>query len=550
MLAELFREPMNQAAPPTDDVVAAWDRERTMVIDAYNRIIDAGAYAVRELRIAHEIAFYAKYSPSAIVRDGCQELLARLAPNPDRNRYRALISEFVRADTFIDARREHEWNLGDERRAFFITSVAAEMIASFAEVPALIADLRARSSVVDAAGLYASSRELLAEIVSQRPDLRQPFLDALLGAAEPSLLLWVAPLIRATFIEDPEAGEGLARRILEIEHRDAGIAVANSLIYRTERADGDCAMRTRLLATLLGLPSPEIRHAAAHNLMFFKNACPAAIPQLVLDADIGLDAKLADRLFMALPNDLAGIDDGMRGALAEKLVRVQELEYWSLQFLARMASTQSALVIDVLSQRIFLRDAPEKFKSAPFSEHEIRPLVRCLTESPTFEAELRAAIHLRADAEDDELSEFARFLGHVAHVAPDMVKGMIDEALRSERDALQRAALSWVESLPHTVIEGDVAFIVNVLECAHAISDAMGERAEGKISVALFTGAESVGHYEGAPSDMRTQNVSRAALAFDHLSVPVRRFFDGLLEHGRRSEEAMVLNAKEVFGPQ
>jgi hypothetical protein len=68
LLTDLFREAMNQVTPPTADTVAAWDRERAMAFDTFDEIIASGTLPIRELRIAHDIPFYARNSPSAFVR--------------------------------------------------------------------------------------------------------------------------------------------------------------------------------------------------------------------------------------------------------------------------------------------------------------------------------------------------------------------------------------------------------------------------------------------------------------------------------------------------
>lgn len=550
LLADLLREPANQLGEPSVETVAAWDRERGLGLDVFDQIVDAGTLPIRELRIAHNLPFYARYSPSAYVRERASALLGRLGSSPGRDRYRVLMDEFLRADTFVDLRRERDWQEGERRRAAFVSTVAAEVLAATDVPDAIVADLRTRMAAIADAGLYASPRLLFAEIHRQRPDLGMSLVDAILETGDPGLYSWLEPFIRAEFLRDPAQGEALARRVMAIGHADASIAVANALVYHSERADHDCAIRQGLFQTLLTSAFIEARRAAAHDLMFLKNECPDVIPELVLHAEIGADSALAERLYLALPANVEGIDVATRDALAAKLVPVLELDHWPLAFLQHMAPTRSAVVLDVFAARIFLDGAPEGYASVPSSEISVGPVVRALATSPTFEAELLALIRQRADIADEQLARFAPFLRHIAHVLPDLVKGMVVEGLASQSEGIQRAALTWVRYVPHAVLEGDVPYIIRMLERAHEISAEMGMRAEGAITAELTTGAESVGHYEGAPSDMRLQTVAKAALPLEGLSIPVRRFFAGLLEHGRRLEQQTIHSAEEAFGPQ
>jgi hypothetical protein len=405
--------------------------------------------------------------------------------------------------------------------------------------------------MIEEAGLQGSPRDLFAEIERQRPDLTPAFIETLIGAGEPQRYPWLDTFLRATFLRDPSAGEALAQRLFALGNLNAGIAVANALVYVSPRADQDWAIRSHHLHTLLTHEDAGLRLAGASVLPYFRNAdLHAAVSALVLAANVGTDAVMADKLYSALPNDLADLDDATREALAVKLVPLSALEYWPMTYLSRLATTHSRLVLEVVADRLFSDRPYKEYQALPFGDHNMNPIVQGLTASPTFADDLREVMRERAGADDAALSRFTGFLGHIAREAPDLVRGMIDEAIASDNGGLQRAALRWVRNLPHDMIEEDVPWVVGLLERAHAISPEMGQHAQSAIFAELITGAENVGHYEGAPSDMRAQAIAQEALARDDLSVAVRRFFTDLAEHGRRAEDATINRAEEAFGTQ
>lgn len=185
MLSDLLREPMNQAHTPAAENVAAWDRERGAAFDAFDEIAGNGSFPVRELRIANRLPFYAHYSPSAYVRKRATAILERLKRSSERDRYRALIIEFVRADTFVDPRVETDWQEGQRQSQTFIEGVAAEMLAALTDPREIVGDIEARMNEIRDVGLFGSPHLLFAEIQKLRPQLSMPWSKRSLTTAIP-----------------------------------------------------------------------------------------------------------------------------------------------------------------------------------------------------------------------------------------------------------------------------------------------------------------------------------------------------------------------------
>lgn len=548
ILAALLREPEHFVGEPSGDARAAWDRERALALDAFDRIVENGMNPIRELVIADQIHYYALHSPSELARTRATTLLERIGTKNDRDQI--LISEFCQLVKFHRHDESSDFSAANRRLDEFEARAAAEWLAAFPDPEVLVSELRQRVTAIGATGLYGSPIRLLTWLVQMRPGFDERFVETILAANDPGVLPWVTPFLRAAFILDPAVAVALAERLFAREQPAGGIAVANAVVYESPRADGDRLVRRDLLRRLLSHGDIDVRCAAGHALFYFRRVSADDVPALAASAEIGTDAALADRVYMTLPDVLTGIDDSTVETLVEKLVPLTTLEPWPRMFLARLAPTRSARVLDVIARRLYRADNPEGYMALPFAAHEIAPLMEALAASPTFEDDAREMIRKWGGEDSTSLSRMPTFLAHVANVRPTFVKVMITDALASPSGELQRAALLWIRRLPHAVLEGDSAFVVAILERAHRIGPEMGQRAEASILAELITGAEAVAAYSGAPGDIRLQTVAAAGLACAELSVPVRRFFLGLSERGRRGETATIERAEESFGPQ
>ena len=548
LLVDLLRDPGNQMVAPTPDTVASWDRERAMAFATFDRIVVDGAWPVRELRIIHSLRFYAQYGRTPLVLERAGTILKRLAPTTERDRYRALVDRFLVFDTFIDLRTEDP-ALGEERRAAFLERTTEQLLQEFPEPDGLLRDLAMRLDVIERAGLGGTSWHIFWETVRLRPDLGDSLGEAILESGEPRFLQTIAPFVATRFERDPAAGNTFANRVLNQGSVEAAIGVANALPLRLASDGRDGAARQDVFARLLSDPRLEVRRAAIHNLLFFKNRHADSILTLVLTAKLDDDAALADRAFMALPRDIERSEELILEALASKLVRVPELEYWPLNFLTKIAPAHSSIVLSLLGTRIFDGPDDRSYHAVPFVGREFDQLIAALLESSSFEQELGALCH-RKGVTYRERDRLALLVGHVGKAAPAIVKRMVETALDASDVDEQQAGVSWLRYIPHEIVTADPDYIVRIIERAHGTSEDLGRRAEGQITNALISGAEAVGHYEPAPSDSRLIAIGEAVLQREGLSPVARRFFEGLQQMGRRNAERSIRSAEEAFGPQ
>ncbi len=548
LLVDLLRDPENQIVEPTLETIASWDRERAMAFDAFDRIIVGGAWPIRELRIFHSLGFYAQYGRTRLVLERAGSILDRLAPTAERNRYRAMIDSFLVFDTFVDLRTEDP-AVGEQRRAAFLERTTEQLVAEFPEPNGLLEDLAARLDAIGRAGLGGTPWHIFWEISRLRPDLSDSLGEAILERGDPRYLQGIAPFVATRLERDPASGEAFAHRVLNQGSIEAAIGVSNALPLRVGSDDRDGEMRQRLFARLLSDPRLEVRRAAAHNLLFFKRRYPDRIVALALTTNIDDDAQLANRIFMALPSGIDHADHAILEALVSKLARVPDLEYWPLSFLSKIAPTRSSIVLTLFGARIF--DGPDErsYHAIPYVGREFDELIQALLESPSFEQELLALSH-RKGLTHRECDRVALLVGRVGEAAPDIVKRMVEAALDDADVEGQQVGVSWLRHVPHEMLTTDVDYVIRILERAYASSEDLGSRLEGPITNALVSGAEAVGHYEPAPSDLRLTAIGDAALQREGLSPYVRRFFEGLRRMGQRRAEHSIRSAEEAFGPQ
>jgi hypothetical protein len=548
LLIDLMRDPENQIADPAPEVVADWDRERAMAFDALDDIVDAGAWPLRELQMAYALRFYAAYGRSNLVRTHGSAILAKLGPTVDRDRYRMLIDRFLTFDAFIDVRRD-EPSVGEQRRAEFLKETVAQLLADLDDPDLVLDDLAGRLALIERAGIAGSPWQVFWEIVRVRPELGGPLGEAILERGEPAFLQTIAPFVSTRIERNAAEGEAFALRVLNQGSIEAAIGVANALSMREAASDRDGSVREALFARLLADPRIAVRLAAAHNLLFFRARYPQRIVALVLAARIEDDANLADRIFMALPRDVEELGDAVLRALTEKLVDVPELEYFALAFLTQIAEAHPSVVMDLLRKRIFEGPEEREYRPVPFVGREIDALMAQLAGTPEFEEEIIALSGLAA-ATPRSRERFALFVGHLAKAAPNIVKRLVTAAMASEEPERQQAGASWLRYVPHVMIMEDVDYVIDLLERAHAVSSDLGIHTEGPITNALVSGAEAVGHYEAAPSDIRLTAFSDAALQREGLSPAVRRFLENLRKTGLNNAKRSIRSAEEAFGLQ
>ena len=236
ILAALLREPEHFVGEPSGDARAAWDRERALALDAFDRIVENGMNPIRELVIADQIHYYALHSPSELARTRATTLLERIGTKNDRDQI--LISEFCQLVKFHRHDESSDFSAANRRLDEFETRAAAEWLAAFPDPEVLVSELRQRVTAIGATGLYGSPIRLLTWLVQMRPGFDERFVETILAANDPGVLPWVTPFLRAAFILDPAVAVALAERLFarNREENDAFAAFRGGLALNVEFA--------------------------------------------------------------------------------------------------------------------------------------------------------------------------------------------------------------------------------------------------------------------------------------------------------------------------
>jgi hypothetical protein len=547
-LVNLLREPEHQIAEPSAESVAAWNRERAMVFNIYQTIIDVRAWPLRELRIGNVLPWYARNSPSPFVREGATYVLATLAPTPDRDR--VLIDEFMCDDAFVDLHSIEAFAEGARLSQEFAAAVARQLIDELDEPEPILEDIGARLDRIAEAGIAGNPLRLFDFILELEPLLGARLGQTIVERADPRFYRWLGPFVRSALQTDLAAGAVFARTILDTDNVDAALGVVQGLVYKRPADDADAEVRAALLRRTLDHIAPSVRVAAAGVAYFFTRDWPRWTVPLILETHIGTDDKLADRLFMMLPHNGPDADVATLRELAHKLVGLPELTTWPLQYLTSIATNHSAIVLELFEQRLRVPVDDDRFHPVPYSDVPFGDVVTALVRSPNFRTEARALLARSVDLPAERRLHCDILFGHFAKADPTFAKEATLDALGSGDDKRQRAATAWLRFVPHDMLTNDLPYLVRVLEEAYAISEAVGSAAAGSIHNALISGAESVALYEPAPSEMRLQAVGTAALVLGNLSPPVSRFFESLRTLGRELGVDTVRRAEEAFGPE
>jgi len=546
LLGDLLRDPWNLVRPPTEQEQAAWDRERAVALDTFDAIIAAERWPLRSLRILDLIPWFANHSSSALVRDRATAALAKLQGPSARDRYRILLSEYLRFDSFAEF-DPADPNAGQQLIDEFTGKVSCEYLDSFPDPRELLADVGRHLAEIAETGSHGSAWRLFAALIWERYEYGVRMIDAILEDGDRRFYRDMGALLGTVILHEPAAGAAIADQMLALGDVDAAIGVAQSL-GAVNAPPETIPVRARLLREVLRCDNLQVRLCAAHALIWFRDLARDAIPGLIADARIDNESKLADDLFMMLPKDVTTIAPSTRERLLEQLRHVANLEFWPLDYLRRLAPTNGAAVFDLFIWRITAGQLNREYHAVPLVDITFDAVMQALVAAPGRDAGVERLLALYPNLEPARRRAFDTLFGHLARAAPQITKTAIDVAFQSSDSQMHQAGLNWMRTLHHSLVTADVPFLVRSVESAFAVSQELGESLCGPVLNAITFGAEAVAVHEATPSDHRIQEVATAALVGE-LSPDARRFFETLLQHGRTSAERSIRLSEDAFGP-
>jgi hypothetical protein len=545
LLGELLPDPRNLSQIPSKETSAPWERERARVLDIYERIVDEARYPLRELRIADVLPWHARNHRSDMVRSRANALLTTLSGRQDNQRYRILIPGYVSFHSFYDL-------TGDAQKAQaalqeFVQEQTRDAL-RFTHPAELLEDLVPRMDAIGDAGLRASPLDLFWAIVAQHSAFGFSLLYCIVDSGNERFYPYLQPLIGTLFLENVTAAVAICERLLNSGNIAAATAVAASLGHRGANAGASANARTTLFARVLQHENLTVRLTAAFQLNFFARDYPECAVPLVIAARLDEDSKLADEVFMALPD--AEPTNEQSEALLEKLRHVNELKYWPMHFMERIAPTHAPAIFELIRWRLTNGPTARAFHPVPYVvDPPMRTFLEALCNAPDFDASIRDFVGRYTDISPQRTFFFDTFMGQIASVAAGAIKPAIEQALNSDDERMHRASAGWMHSMPNVVLTSDIDFVVRVVERATRIGAEFANDFFAAVLNAIGSGAEAIAPYEAAPRDLRMQSVAAAALQHA-LSDEARRFFEELLEAGERSAQHSIRSSEDTFGPQ
>jgi hypothetical protein len=546
VLVGLLREPENQVAEPEAQTVAAWNRERGLALDALDEIVIAKAWPLRELRIATQLRWFSKHSPSDFVRSRTCATLDRIESGSDEDRYRTLIPEFLRPEFFADLQKSADFQTAWRAQKDLISRTVDEWFAGSSDAAAFLEDLATRAEAAARAGLSATSRYVFAALASAHPEAANNVLNEILEKGN-GRFPDAGPLISSVFEADIDEAERLAERLLREGDPQLAISLAEGL--NPNLGADAAAVKARLLGMLLTHENLSVRRAAARALMFFCSRSEGYAIDLILATDLEADAKLADDTYMALGSiDLA--DDSRLEKLAEKLRPIPRLGYWPIYQLGRIAEINPRAVFELFAWRVQNGPNDHNYQPIPYVDHEVESVLQTVSCSDWFQDKGLQQIHeMRGHAAPGRQYYIEHFVASIGRVAPEIVKSEVERGLSSDDLTDQKAAVRLLAATSHPTIECDIDFIVRTADRAAHLSPDIASYYQSALISSLTSGAELLVAYEASPSDQRVQHV--ACLALERVKEPAtQRLFEELRDWGQHSERRSIQRSEEHLGPQ
>lgn len=529
-LVDLLRSPSHFIGQPTQEQVGAWDRERVMVLDAFDAVANHG-FPMRELSLIISLPWFAVNSDSQFVRDRTRVLLERLQPSADRDLFRSLIPKFNNIMTFRDVSYS-DWHVeASKDRNTLIDGSARSLIRECeGDETRLLQRIDNAMTLTVAAGYAPSCEDLIGAIFYAEREIGERLVTLILQRNEERYVGALMYVVRARLREDPNEAEAFANEL--IDHGDASAsAVARALDQLALNAPSGRDVGERLFRRLLAHPNEVVRGAAAWSATFFIRSHPELAVPLVLSATLD-DSRTTEHLFMILSTVRVLAEDA--DAVTRKLNDVSHLEYWTLTFLARVAEVNPGLVIEFFFRRIAAAEDNPSIEPLPSFEKTIHTVFDALTKAPSFAGDLPALLE-RIEAVRTAAGGL-RLASEVARIAPSVIKA---RALAALRDRDEARASFWLRRIPYEQLAEDVPYLADI---ANAAADA-GEHATNRIEVALYEGLRRHGEFVAitgrSDSEDRIQAATTAALQLELVPL-ARRIFERLRDRSNLSQRQMA----------
>ncbi len=507
-----------------------WAAEQARVLDLLEQARRADTHGLLQAKIGAALQWHAQVNASAEVRTRSAAIIAGLEGEPAFDWYASLIPDVARSlpSTNVRATLEEQQVVIDA----LLQRVVSRTIAD-SDPPHFSADLARSITEIDAAGLHGGAGWLMIELAKRDLPYAKRTADTIVSTFGSILGDAIAPIITMTWQLDQAWTKDIIELMLRSDEQRLYIALARGL-WMIKGAPGprdyEVTYRSSIIAELIRLGNEAVREIAFHAVTTLMSVDKPEAIKLVVNSELGADKKIADELFATLrTTSLENLGPDAITKLLNYMVRIEEVEYWGFEFLQRLASEDSARVLDMFMRRIEAADANEdynaNFRAVPYGQ-AVLPNVVQFFEKTTFSVDaVRDALDRGFRLSPKGRFWFSELLSNVAiraNVVFDALKswGYDDdrERVKFVADAMRR--------VPSQAIFENIPFVSAIADAAAELGKECEKRVHGAIFSAAISGMRTGIPFQPMSQDVLMIESAQAARVSLTPGTPADRLFE------------------------
>jgi hypothetical protein len=536
------------------EATAIWLSEQQRVLDILESIRDDQSKGLLHVTIVSELSWHAQLNPNEGVRERATGIIAGFEGTPAFDWNAALIPAVARQLPSISLRRDYdELQRGIDN---LLERVVKRILAEKTQPDELASRLLATLHEISEAGLDGSAGWLFVTLANKDLEYAKRVTDVVIAEGGAKVGDSISPVIVASWRTDQQwVSSAIDRAMASGEQRlYAGVAHALWMLRADAGMDpkAEAARRAPILSKLLVLGDSNVREIALRAVGTLVSIDRTAALELLLNTDLGDDAKTADELFANIRTvEVAEIDEPSLQRLVDYMVRISELDYWVMEFLRKLLASAPQKVLNVLMRRIERGDelgtGTKGYKPVPYGHAMIPHEVLFFKEfSPTSEM-ITDALN-RAFAMDERgrfwfaqlISNLALNPGPVFSALEAWPLGEGSERLLFVAQALQR--------VPVEALYANVGFVGELVNRAAELGENVERRVNSFIFSAATSGVRSGVPFEPMPQDVQQISNARAARERVLPGSAMDRLLEAIERHGQESIVKKLETDIDAFG--
>ena len=503
-------------------------------------------------RIKEVLSWHRSYSPSRVVRDKADAIVASIPESFELRLTQELMAPFHLFDWQPEEGEEedghglHEEQIEQRHRA-----LVSEFIARTGDADKAYELLAERIETMTDAKVQLQPQVVLGILGDSDPERAAGLCDVIVDDPNGALGPYLHPLLSNLRVHNADQGRGIGQRALT---RGSNVLCRGIALSYESRgwADNATGADIEIIRELLDHEDIGVRRPAIGSLGALAEARHRLAINLAIGVEVGDSVILATelcRLFYGRSGvPFEELTTGDLNAFLFKLVDVQDIdEYYIKAFLGAASEQDARAVVGLLLNRTKTgRNEETRYSPLPHGGFQDPPID--LTKSPDQETILREVRDASLEPGwhiDDWIPQLFREISSGFDSAASLK--VLDEWINSgNADRIEAAAHLLSEARPEFVFK-HIEFVSNLLERAHASSyDCFGS-----VSSSLANSAQSGGRSgtlgEPMPQDVALRDQASAVANQFDAGSPTSGFYSSLAEHAKASIKNQLLRDEELL---